>query len=422
MVILVLKQFKCIDGLIGKDGIMSKISLRKRGSAWEYRFQISIINGKQQYVSKGGFRTKKSAADAGAIAQQEYQTHGVAPQHGTMKYAEYLDFWLDSYCRVNLKDTTCETYAKRIDFFLKPALGNMELKELTPLIIQNYLNGLFNQGYSRNTLVVVKGLLSGSLSYAVLPAGLLVHNPVSAVKLPKSRAKPKIPSRKKERIPITLEQWQTLMQRFPRAHPSHIALNLGYHLGLRLGEAFGLMWEDVDFKKGTVSIRRQVQYDQQAKAWELTAPKYESFRTISVDDVLLALLKDEFQRQQRAKEYFRERYQQICVDDRGYLGSVGKPVHLVNTRENGTFIQPRALQHTSRVIHKELNMPLFDFHSLRHTHTTLLLEAGANPLDVQERLGHSRLAITWQYAHNTDVIRHQTHKILSTIYNSFTPL
>ena len=61
-------------------------------------------------------------------------------------------------------------------------------------------------------------------------------------------------------------------------------------------------------------------------------------------------------------------------------------------------------------------MPLFDFHSLRHTHTTLLLEAGANPLDVQERLGHSHLAITWRYAHNTDAIREQTHKILSTIY------
>ena len=71
---------------------------------------------------------------------------------------------------------------------------------------------------------------------------------------------------------------------------------------------------------------------------------------------------------------------------------------------------------TSRVIHKELNMPLFDFHSLRHTHTTLLLEAGANPLDVQERLGHSHLAITWKYAHNTDAIREQTNKILSTIF------
>ena len=416
MVIIMLKLVQFIGGLIGKDGIMGKISLRKRGAAWEYRFQINSINGKQQYASKGGFRTKKAAADAGAIAQQEYETRGAVPRNTTMTYAKYLDFWLESYCRVNLKDTTCSCYAKRIDFFLKPALGHLPLNEITPLIVQNYLNSLFNLGYSRNTLVVVKGLLSGSLSYAVLPAGLLAHNPVSEVRLPKARAKPKIPSRKKVRIPITPEQWQKLMQRFPREHPSHIALNLGYHLGLRLGETFGLMWEDVDFAKGVISIRHQVQYDQDKKTWELTAPKYDSFRTISVDSVLLALLKDEYKRQKKARNYYGERYQQVCVDENGYLGPYGKPVHLVNTRENGTFIQPRSLQHTNRVIHKELNMPLFDFHTLRHTHTTLLLEAGANPLDVQERLGHSHLAITWKYAHNTDAIREQTNKILSTIF------
>ena len=120
--------------------------------------------------------------------------------------------------------------------------------------------------------------------------------------------------------------------------------------------------------------------------------------------------------QGRSHKYYGARYRQVCVDECGYLGAVGKPVHLVNTRENGTFIQPRSLQHTNRVVHKELNMPLFDFHTLRHTHTTLLLEAGANPLDVQERLGHSHLAITWKYAHNTDALREQTNKILSTIF------
>ena len=88
-----------------------------------------------------------------------------------MTYAKYLDFWLESYCRVNLKDTTCASYAKRIEFFLKPALGNFELQELTPLIIQNYLNDLFNQGYSRNTLVMLKALLSGSLSYCLCRCG-----------------------------------------------------------------------------------------------------------------------------------------------------------------------------------------------------------------------------------------------------------
>lgn len=395
---------------------MSAISLRKRSNGWEYRFQTQYSNGKQQYASKGGFATKKEAAAAGTEAKTEYEKQGILPIFGQTTYSEYLDFWLENYCAVNLKDTTCQVYQKRIDFFLKPNLGHYNLKQITPIVVQNFINALFNEGYSRNTLSVVKGLLSGSLGYAVLPAGLLAANPVASVRLPKSRAKPKVPSRRKERQPITQEQWVMLMQRFPREHPSHIALNLGYHLGLRLGEAFGLMWQDIDFEQQKVSIQRQVQYDTIAKCWELTAPKYDSSRTISMDDSLVALLRDEYQRQQKAKAYYAERYKQVCVDEKGYLRPEGKPVWLVNTRENGTFIQPRSLQHTNHVVHTELDMPLFDFHSLRHTHTTLLLEAGANPLDVQERLGHSNVAMTWQYAHNTDAIRSQTTGILQRLY------
>ena len=101
----------------------------------------------------------------------------------------------------------------------------------------------------------------------------------------------------------------------------------------------------------------------------------------------------------------------------------------MNTRKNGTFIQPRSLQHTNRVIRKELNMPLFDFHTLRHTHTTLLLEAGANPLDVQERLGHSHLAITWKYAitptrsasRPTKSCQRYTNSLQCVFVHSFTP-
>lgn len=120
---MMLKLVHFVSGLIGKDGTMYKISLRKRSSTWEYRFQVHSTNGKQQYASKGGFRTKKAAADAGAIAQQEYETRGALPRNTAITYAKYLDFWLESYCRVNLKDTTCASYAKRIYFFLKPALG-----------------------------------------------------------------------------------------------------------------------------------------------------------------------------------------------------------------------------------------------------------------------------------------------------------
>ena len=112
---------------------MSKVSLRKRGSTWEYRFQISSSNGKQHYASKGGFATKKEAALAGSNAQQEYHSHGIIPTSGEITYSDYLDFWLKSYCQTNLKDTTYQSYVKRIEFLLKPNLRDYKLKQLTPL-------------------------------------------------------------------------------------------------------------------------------------------------------------------------------------------------------------------------------------------------------------------------------------------------
>lgn len=58
----------------------------------------------------------------------------------------------------------------------------------------------------------------------------------------------------------------------------------------------------------------------------------------------------------------------------------------------------------------------FDFHSLRHTHATMLLEAGANPKDVQVRLGHRNIGMTLQiYTHITEKMTEQTMSILEQI-------
>lgn len=398
---------------------MPTISFRKRGKVWEYRFCITLADGKRKQIGHSGFQTKREAERAGNEAL--LKANGILPSISSayMKFADYLDFWLENYCAVNLKSTTCEGYRKRIHNLINPVLGACPLVDLMPMMLQSFINKLFQEGYSRNSLISVKGILSGSLTYAVSPAGLIFSNPMATVRMPNGRAKAKKPSRKKIREAITAQQWERLMTRFPREHPSHLSLNLGYHLGLRLGEAFGLLWDDIDLESGKVSVRRQVQWDNEQKCWFLTEPKYDSFRTITIDPVLLELLKDERARQEKAKAYYGDRYQQVCANELLQLGASGKPVELVNVRENGTFIPPRTLQHTNRVAHKELDMPLFDFHTLRHTHATMLLEAGVNPLDIQERLGHTKLAMTWHYAHNTEAIRQQTTSILSKLYQPF---
>ena len=92
-------------------------------------------------------------------------------------------------------------------------------------------------------------------------------------------------------------------------------------------------------------------------------------------------------------------------------------MYLVNVRENGEYIQPRVTQHLCKVAHRELGMPEFDFHTLRHTHTTMLIEAGVSPLVVQERLGHKNIQTTLDiYAEVTETMRDIAGSVIDRIY------
>lgn len=92
-------------------------------------------------------------------------------------------------------------------------------------------------------------------------------------------------------------------------------------------------------------------------------------------------------------------------------------IELVNRRDDGTYIQPRVMQHCSRVIHYDLNIIDFDYHSFRHTHVTKLVEAGANPKDIQFRLGHKDIKVTLEiYAELTEKMQIQSLDILENIF------
>lgn len=394
---------------------------------WEYKFETASIGGKRQRISKSGFPTKGEATREGTKAMNEYYAKGHVVKPSEMSVSDYLDLWLEKYVKQELKDSSYISYKKVIENHIKPILGKYALNTISPSIIQDFIYTKFNEGYSLNRLANMKGLLSGSFGYAVEPLEYLTYNPCINVKLPSKRATPKTETRSKTKRPVTDEEWNKIISRFAEGQTAHIPLILGYRCGLRLGEVFGLFWSDIDFDKKTLTVNRQVQ--DVNKQWVFTRPKYDSTRTISLDDSTLELLKRERERQINSKEVFKEDKKQLYVVrdskkkniESGYISEVGtEKIDMIMQRLDGSYIQPRIMQHTSRIIHgygkDDVISADFDFHSLRHTHASKLIESGVPMVSIQKRLGHTKIDVTSEYIHETNLMASSLSETINNIY------
>lgn len=406
----------------------------KHGTTYAYRFETASIGGKRQWISKSGFLSAKEAKTAGLSALNEYNNCGKVVFDSSISFADFLDIWIEQECKTTLKSITVTGYLKKIKNHIKPALGKYALKNIRKIDLQNFLNTMHDNGYSKNSVTETKGILTKCLSYAVDEKYLSV-SPAIGVKNPKSEFT-KVPTRSAPHSYLSPEKMDMIFRRFPRRSTSHIPLLLGYRCGLRIGETFGLLWDDIDFNAKTLLVKRQIQWKQNERPkeviaqengrksddsgyWYFSNPKYNSFRTIELDDELLDILRQEKEQQEAAKAYFRERYAQYFVDEHRRINTAGngEQISFVCVRENGMYTTPRTLQHTSSIIHKQLLMPEFDYHSLRHTHTTMLIEHGAPIKYVQARLGHKNIDVTLNiYQHLTESLIAQGSATLNSMF------
>lgn len=242
---------------------MAGLFVHKRGNKWEYRFEVASVNGKRKFVQKSGFATKKEAIAVGTEVMNKYNGTGVVFQQSEIGFADFIYEWLEAI-KLNIKPTTYTQYQKRINNHIIPSLGKYKLKSITSPILQKFINDMYNNEYSRNTLSNIKGILSSSLDYAVEPMHYISSNPMRHVKLPSTRIQT-VNSRQSPHVYITKEDMDIIFQRFPEKSTAHIPLMLGYKCGLRLGEAFGLFWEDIDLDNKTIFVNRQVQWKEKDK-------------------------------------------------------------------------------------------------------------------------------------------------------------
>lgn len=263
-----------------------------------------------------------------------------------------------------------------------------------------------------------------------MPLNLIPSNPAKDIILPNLKTP------ESNRYIVSVKDFKRILERFPFGNNFYIPLLIGYMTGLRISEAFCLEWEDIDFDKKELRVSKSVYkrfkdmtHQKSSLGWYIGTPKTEnSIRTVWLDDFTIQELKKEKIRQTENKLYYGEYYTKIYKKEE--LDEVGNTIYkiveseqeldlekfnLISVRENGQYSNTDSFKYCSRIINHDLKIK-FNYHSLRHTHTTMLFENGANPIDIQHRLGHSKVDTSYNdYSHVTDVMKKQSVDIISNV-------
>lgn len=426
---------------------MARIIITNRGNkkkpSWQYRFELASVNGKRKYASKSGFRTKEEAEKAGNIALAEYLRAGKHFEPSEMSVADYLDYWVNNYCVVNLADNTVSGYKNIIRNHLKPRIGQYMLKSIDVMTLQDMINDIYLQkGFTKSFLQNILKVCKGAFGYAAYTAKLIPYNIAEPVKLPKFE-----PQNQKIQI-LSKEQMEAILDRFKNSPYQFYPMLIGYYTGMRIGEVYGLTWDDIDLENGIIHVKQQCkvkdkdalpgrkpQKGEALNRWYLGSLKNNSsYRSIKIGNELLNALTAYKELQEKAemeygefyvKHYLKEekldngRTEYLIISQTDEAGSCPYPrVRLVCVKESGEFRGTTPIKYVSKIVRTELGFDDFHFHMLRHTHATVLV-SNTDELqikDISERLGHSSIKTTMDtYVANTDEMRIKSMEIFEKV-------
>lgn len=371
-------------------GSIRKITTTRNGKEytyWQGRYTegYDACTGKQIQRSITG-KTQKAVAQKPRqiTAEIDAKTY-VAPCK--LSISEWMSIWAQDYL-VGVKASTAYLYRRTIELYIDPHLGHIRLDALNAHAVQHFYNELAKPSkpdaapLSAKSIKNIHGVLHKALQQAVL-LNYIRYNPTTACVLPKIV--------KKEIHPLTDQQTAQLLNLL-KGSKYEIPLTVDLFTGLREGELLGLIWDCVDFEKGTILVNKQLRRSQRkGGTYYFSPPKNNKSRTITPAPYVMKLL--QAQKVQQARQ-------------RLMAGPAWEDSGLVFTNEFGRYISYRAIFDSFKRIVKRIGLSDARIHDLRHTYAVNCIRAGDDIKTVQSNLGHATAAFTLDvYGHFTDDMR-----------------
>lgn len=414
---------------------MGNVYIQKRGKVYQYQFAIAPVNGKRKYINKSGFRTKSEAIEAGNKAYNEYKTAGVPFKECNISYSDYLDYWLENYCKVNLKYNTIQSYKSLINKYIKPKIGMYKLSTITSVGLNTYISNLceeydFSRSYFKNILKVVKG----SFRDACTKYGLIKYDPAIQLRLPKM-------DKYEEDIKhlYSKEEIERILERFKDNSPFTCAFLTSCYTGMRTGEVCALTWDDIDLEKGIINIEHNV-YDKPKDdkgRWFIGTTKTQTgTRKVHISQTLKIALQNYKNKQDYLKKLYGRKYIYYNLEEvENKYGKIvehrivreeisnkdSKRYNLIFTKENGAYIGTDITRYPYKIIHNELGIKKCRFYDLRGSYATKILNNGIEIRDVADLLGHKNIETTENfYISSTESSRKYATELFDNISKSET--
>jgi len=292
-------------------------------------------------------------------------------------FAEFMEQWLETL-KHSIASTTYSSYGYTLSLHILPYFKakRLKVKDVTPAVIQKYVNDKLKGGLSPNTVRKHLANISKCLDSAV-KQNIIAYNPVKRIEMPK-----------KERYTgakhYNEKQIQQLLE-ISKGDPLEIVILLTLFYGLRRSEILGLRWDAVDFEEKTIAIKHTVVMVGKTIHKKDCTKNESSYTTFPIPDEIILELEKWKEKQQELKVLQPNDYQ-----DTGYIC----------TKQNGELILPNYVTQHFALLLKKHNMPHIRFHDLRHSSASFLKYLGFDLKDIQVWLRHRDITVTMNlYTH-----------------------
>lgn len=355
----------------------------KKDGSTAYQFNVYVgrnpRTGKNVYRKRQGFKTKKQAQIALADLLKDIDKNGLDQKKSNVEtFSDLYNLWIDQQ-RTKVKPSTMNVEKQICTLHILPFLGDYKLSAIRVLDCQQLVNKWHESGVK--SYRQYRTLASQIMKYGEAME-LIDSNPMSKTILPRKREEEsKLKYYTKEQLEHFFECLTTEGDYKKFAYFRLLAFT-----GCRKSEVLALQWKDIDFENKVVSITKTLAINEQGEVVAQPPKTSSSVRSISLDDETLKVMK---------KWHIMQRTDYLSM---GYNTSNDK--QLLFTSYQNKLLHPTVVYEWLRNMIRKYKLPKISPHHFRHTHASLLLQAGVPVKEVSERLGHKDISITLEiYSH-----------------------